>query len=376
MYTLIHKDQTSKARLGKVSTNHGQIDSPFFMPVGTNGTVKSMTVGDLHQVNAQIMLSNTYHLYLRPGMDILKNFGGLHQFIGWDKPMLTDSGGYQVFSLTKLRKLTEEGVEFRSHLDGSKHLFTPEKVMEIESVIGADMIMPLDVCAPYPCGIQEAEQSVRLTTQWARQSKDYFDSNKMEVRQRLFGIVQGATYKELREQSAKEISQIPFDGYAVGGVSVGEPVEEMFKALDWVMPILPENKPRYFMGIGLPDQIVKAVGCGIDMFDTVLPTRFGRHGTAFSRKGRYIIKNAEFKNDKGPLDESCTCKVCNEYSRGYIRHLCMLNEITGLHLVTYHNLSFYINLMKDIREAIANNQYADFENDFLRKYNSPLLKEN
>lgn len=373
MYTLIKKDKQTAARRGIVKTFHGEIQTPFFMPVGTNASVKCLTFEDLQDFNAQIVLSNTYHLFLRPGLDIMKDMGGLHGFMNWDKPILTDSGGYQVFSLTKLRKLSDEGVQFRSHIDGSAHFFTPEKVMEIEEVLGSDMIMPLDECSPYPCKYEQALEAVERTTLWAKRSKEHFDKRKMaEKHQHLFGIIQGATYKDLRERSAKEILGIDMDAYAIGGVSVGEPVEEMFKTLDWVMPLMPDNKARYFMGIGLPDQMVKAVGMGIDMFDTCLPTRFGRHGTAFTNRGRIILLNAQYANDKSPIDPECDCKVCQRYSKGYIRHLMKLKEITGLRLVTYHNLYYYINLMRRIRTAIEADTYQAFESEYLSKYNSEL----
>lgn len=373
MYTLIKKDSKTKARLGRIRTSRSDIQAPFFMPVGTNGSVKTLTAEDLNEVGAQIMLSNTYHLFLRPGMEIIKNSGGLHKFISWDKPMLTDSGGYQVFSLSKLRKMTDDGVEFQSHIDGSSQFFSPENVVEIEQVLGSDMIMPLDVCAPYPCERKEAEMSVERTTLWAKRSRDYFDANKTKDKQQfLFGIIQGATYKDLRERSAREIMEIGFDGYAVGGVSVGEPVKDMFDTLDWVMPLLPQDKPRYFMGIGLPDQIVKAVGMGIDMFDTCIPTRFGRHASAFTRKGKIILKNKVYATDLGPIDGSCECMVCKKYSKSYLRHLAMQKEISGLKMITYHNLYFYIKMMRDIRDAIEEDRYEEFQNNFLDEYRSEL----
>ena len=374
MYQLIKKDKNTKARLGIVTTEHGQIEAPFFMPVGTNGTVKSLTFEDLLGFDSQVVLSNTYHLFLRPGMDVIKNAKGLHKFVNWERPILTDSGGYQVFSLTKFRKISDEGVEFRSHIDGALCFFTPEKGVEIEEVIGADMIMPLDVCAPYPCERKEAIQSVERTTQWAKRSREYFLNNcNKNKKQFLFGIIQGATYKDLRERSAQEILSVGFDGYAVGGVSVGEPVEEMFKTLDWVMPILPEDKPRYFMGIGLPDQIVKAVSEGIDMFDTCIPTRYGRHGTALTSTGKYIVKNSEYSNDLGPIDKNCDCRVCQKYSCSYIRHLLNVGEILGLHMVSYHNVYFYVNLMRRIRAAIKEDRYQQFMEDFLKQYGSDLI---
>ncbi len=369
MFTLKQKDKNTKARLGAISTDHGIIESPFFMPVGTNATVKGLDSEDLRQMQSQIVLSNTYHLYLRPGLEVLQQAGGLHSFMQWDRPILTDSGGYQVFSLTKLRKISDEGVEFQSHIDGSLHFFTPEKVMMIEGVLGSDMIMPLDECAPYPCEKKAAEIALKRTTAWARRSKDYFTQKlQSKNKQYLFGIVQGAHYKEMRERSAGEIMDIGFDGYAIGGVSVGEPVEVMFETLDWVMPLLPQDKPRYFMGIGLPDQIVRAVGEGVDMFDTCIPTRFGRHGSAFTRKGKLVVRNGEFAKDFAPLDEDCDCFVCKKYTRSYIRHLMNTGEILGLRLISYHNVHFYVRLMRQIREAIQAGRYDEFQKEFLRNY--------
>lgn len=371
-FKLIKKDKGTKARSGIVSTAHGQIESPFFMPVGTNGVVKCMNAEELLEMEAQIMLSNTYHLYLRPGMETIEQFGGLHKFIGWDKPILTDSGGYQVFSLAKMRKINDEGVEFQSHMDGSTHLFTPEKVMEIERMLGSDMIMPLDECSPWPCTRELAEEAVERTTIWAQRSQDRFHKLKMQGKQTLFSIVQGATYKDLRERSAQELMKIGFDAYAIGGVSVGEPVKHMFEAVDWVEPLLPTDKPRYLMGIGLPDQMVHAVSLGIDMFDTCIPTRYGRNGTAFTYTGKLVARNAEFSRDERPIDPRCDCFVCKKYTRSYIRHLVNNGEITGLRFLTYHNLYFYNQLMKKIREAIKAGTFAEFERKFLEDYGSEL----
>lgn len=351
-----------------MNTTHGDIQSPFFMPVGTNATVKTLTNEDLLELDSQIVLSNTYHLFLRPGMEVIAKAGGLHKFMGWERPILTDSGGYQVFSLSKLRKINDDGVSFQSHIDGSTQFFSPEKVMEIEEVLGSDMIMPLDECAPYPCERKEAETSVKRTTLWARRSRTHFLARQMQKKQHLFGIVQGATCKDLRERSAREITDIGFDGYAVGGVSVGEPVEVMFETLDWVMPLLPEDRPRYFMGIGMPDQIVRAVGEGIDMFDTCIPTRYGRNGSAFTSSGRKVIRNSKYATDLGPLDEHCACVVCRKYTRAYIRHLVNVNEILGLKLISYHNVYFYVNLMRQIRAAIETDRYPDFQKQFLTRY--------
>ena len=368
MFQLIKKDAKTNARRGVLHTAHGEIQSPFFMPVGTNATVKTLTNEDLLELDSPIVLSNTYHLFLRPGMEVIAKAGGLHKFMSWPRPILTDSGGYQVFSLSKLRELNDDGVFFQSHIDGSTQFFSPEKVIEIEEVLGSDMIMPLDECAPYPCEHTEAETSVKRTTLWAQRSWKYFLARKMQGKQHLFGIVQGATYKDLRERSAREIIGIGFDGYAVGGVSVGEPVEVMFETLDWVMPLLPQDRPRYFMGIGMPDQIVRAVAEGIDMFDTCVPTRYGRNGSAFTSAGRKVIRNAQYATDFTPLDDQCACAVCRKYTRAYIRHLVNVNEILGLKLISYHNVYFYVTLMKQIRAAIEANRYADFQKQFLAQY--------
>ncbi len=375
MFQLLKKDSTSRARRGIVKTDHGDISTPFFMPVGTNATVKTLSQEDLLELDIEILLSNAYHLFLRPGMDVIRQAGGLHQFMNWQRPILTDSGGYQVFSLAKLRTLTDEGVWFQSHVDGSLKFFSPENVIEIEQILGSDIIMPLDECAPYPSSQLEAEASVRRTTLWAKRCQDYQQGHPLRgQRQHLFGIVQGATYHKLRERSAQEITRINFDGYAIGGVSVGEPPEIMFETIDWVVPLLPENKPRYCMGVGLPDQIVRAVGQGVDMFDTCIPTRYGRNGSAFTSTGRKVIRNAQYTKDFGPLDRACDCRTCRTYTRGYIRHLLNINEILGLRLISYHNVYFYVNLMKQIRTAIEEDQYAEFQKQFLSRYCSEETK--
>ncbi|OGX39436.1 MAG: tRNA guanosine(34) transglycosylase Tgt [Omnitrophica WOR_2 bacterium RIFCSPHIGHO2_02_FULL_50_17] len=376
MFELLKKDSTARARLGVLTTAHGAIESPFFMPVGTNAAVKTLSGEDLRTFNTQIILSNTYHLFLRPGVEVMQQAGGLHRFMNWDGPILTDSGGYQVFSLARLRKLTDEGVEFQSHVDGARHFFTPEKVIAIEQVLGSDIMMPLDECAPYPCGRKEAEISLRRTTLWAKRSREYFLNHAAKAhRQYLFGIIQGATYRDLRERSAREIMDIGLDGYAIGGVSVGEPVDIMFETLDWIIHLLPENQPRYFMGIGLPDQIVRAVGEGVDMFDTCIPTRYGRNGSAFTSQGRLVIRNAQYAQDFGPMDATCECLTCRHYSRSYIRHLVNINEILGLKLISYHNVYFYVTLMKRIRQAIAQDRYREFQKEFLENYCSSSSKE-
>lgn len=369
-FTLKKVDQKTKARSGILKTAHGLIESPFFMPVGTNATVKAIPFENLIEMDAQIVLGNTYHLFLRPGLDIIEQAGGLHRFMQWEKPVLTDSGGYQVFSLAKLRKIKDDGVEFQSHLDGSFHFLTPEKIISIEQTLGSDIMMPLDECSPHPCDHSQAQKAVERTTLWARRSKDFFSQgNQDEKRQLLFGIVQGSTYEDLRRRSAQEIIEIGFDGYAIGGVSVGEPIALMFDAVHYVEPLLPKESPRYLMGIGMPDQIVKAVSQGIDMFDTCVPTRYGRYGTAFIKKGKLVIRNGEYKADPKPLDEDCDCFVCRKYTRSYIRHLFNAYEILGLYLVSYHNLYYYLKLFRQIREAIKQGTFRQFQEDFLEGYN-------
>ena len=346
------------------------------MPVATTATVKTMSSDDLNEIGSPIVLSNTYHLYLRPGLDVMEGAGGLHKFMNWSKPILTDSGGYQAFSLSKFRKITDEGVKFRSHLDGSLHMFTPEKVMDIQRVLGSDMVMPLDECSPYPCEKKNALRGLIRTTRWAKSCRKHFHETGMHAGgQRLFAIVQGSTYEDLRRQSAEELVALDMDAYAVGGVSVGEGVKEMFLALGWTVGFLPVDKPRYFMGIGLPDQIVKAVGMGIDMFDTCVPTRYGRHGTAFTSIGRLTIRNSQFIKDFTPLDKDCDCHVCKNYTRAYLRHLLNLGEITGVRLLSYHNVYFYVKLMERIRAAIDRDNYAVFQKEFLTQYGSELARD-
>ncbi|MBF0619333.1 MAG: tRNA guanosine(34) transglycosylase Tgt [Candidatus Omnitrophica bacterium] len=373
-YTFLRSSPHSKARRGVVHTTHGDIQAPFFMPVGTKATVKTLSQEDLREVGSEVELSNTYHLFLRPGCDIIEKAGGLHTFMSWDRAILTDSGGYQVFSLTDWRKLSDEGVEFKSHLDGNRHMLTPESVMDIQRILGSDMVMPLDECSPYPCEYGAAEQAVRRTTLWLKRTKEQFEKTGMRERgQHLFCIIQGSVYRDLRERSARELLAVDTDGCAIGGVSVGETVKEMFDALDWVMPMMPEHKPRYFMGIGMPDQMVKAVGMGIDMFDTVVPTRYGRYGTCFTDRGQVVIRNGQYKEDFGPLDPECSCTTCKNYTRAYIRHLFNAGEVLGLRLAAYHNIHYYVNLMRRIRAAIDAGCYAEFERDFLTKYGSELL---
>jgi len=369
-YELQKKDKNSKARAGKITTTHGVIETPIFMPVGTQGTVKAVTQKILKdEINAPIILGNTYHLYLRPGMEVMEKAGGLHQFMNWDRAILTDSGGFQVFSLSELRKLKSYGVEFRSHLDGSKHLFTPEKVIEIERQIGADIIMPLDECTPYPCDYDYAKKSKELTSDWAVLNKEAFEKSVPLYghNQFLFGIVQGSVYKDLRESSAKDLMNIGFDGYSIGGLAVGEPAENMYEIIDFTTDILPENKPRYLMGVGRPENILEAIERGIDMFDCVMPTRNARNAYLFTSEGIVTIKSATYKDDFSPLDSSCDCYTCKNFSKAYLRHLFNTREILAYELATIHNLRFYLNLVREARKQILNDTFTEWKNKFIIK---------
>ena len=364
-YELIKKDKKTGARLGRLHTPHGVIETPIFMPVGTQATVKTMSPEELKQMNAQIILSNTYHLFLRPGHDIVKEAGGLHRFMNWDRPILTDSGGFQVFSLSDLRKITEEGVHFRNHLSGEKLFIDPEKSMEIQNALGADIMMAFDECPPYPADRDYVKNSLERTTRWAERS---LKAHSRPDDQALFGIVQGGMYKDLREQSAKEITSLDFPGYAVGGLSVGEPKDIMYDILEHTTPFLPENKPRYLMGVGDPESLFEGVIRGIDMFDCVLPTRIARNGTTMTSQGRVVVKNAKYARDFGPLDPNCSCYTCQNYSRAYIRHLLKADEIFGLRLTTFHNLQFLLDLMKNIREAIMEDRLLEYKEEFFAAY--------
>ena len=365
-YELLHIDKNSGARRGIVHTPHGDIDTPVFMPVGTQATVKSMTPEELKQeVNAQIILANTYHLYLRPGHNIVKEAGGLHKFMNWDRPILTDSGGFQVFSLGDLRKITEEGVEFKSHLDGSKHMFTPEKVMEIENALGADIMMAFDECCPYPSTYEYTKNSMERTTRWAKRC---LEAHSRTDEQALFGIIQGGFFKDLREKSAKDLIELDLPGYAIGGISVGEPKEEFLDILRYTTPLMPKNKPRYLMGVGTPDYLIEAVMAGIDMCDCVLPTRIARNGTAMTSHGKVVVRNATYERDWGPLDPECDCYTCKTYTRAYIRHLIKANEILGVRLLSIHNLRFLTKLMERVRIEIENDNLGTFKEEFYKKY--------
>ena len=364
-YELLHIDKNSGARRGVVHTPHGDIQTPIFMPVGTLATVKAMSPEELkNDVKAQIILANTYHLYLRPGHNLVKEAGGLHKFMNWDKPILTDSGGFQVFSLSSLRKITEEGVQFNSHLDGSKHLFTPEKVMEIEEALGADIIMAFDECCKYPSSYEYTKKSMERTTRWAERCKNAHLSQN----QGLFGIIQGGFYKDLRKISTDDLISMDFPGYAIGGISVGEPKEEFLDILRYTTPLMPENKPRYLMGVGTPDYLIEAAIAGIDMCDCVLPTRLARHGTALTSKGKIVIRNNEYSRDWNQLDEECDCYTCKNYSRAYLRHLVKTNEILGMRLLSLHNLRFLTRLMENVRKEIENDNLLEFREEFYKKY--------
>lgn len=364
-YELIKKSSNTNGRLGRVHTPHGVIDTPVFMPVGTQATVKAMTPEELKSIGAQIVLSNTYHLHMRPGEKLIEKAGGLHKFMNWDRSILTDSGGFQVFSLSNLRDIKEEGVTFRSHIDGSKHFISPEKAIEIQNALGADIIMCFDECLPHPCEEQYAKESLNRTIRWAKRCKE---SHTNIEKQSLFGIIQGGMYKSLREKSVKEMTEIDFPGYSIGGLSIGEPKPIMYDVLDWTVHLLPENKPRYLMGVGSPDCLIEGAIRGIDMFDCVLPTRIARNGTVFTSNGKLVIRNAEYAEDLKPLDEECGCYTCKNYSRAYIRHLFKAKEILGPRLTTIHNLHFLIKLMDNVRIAIKDDNLLKYRDEFYAKY--------
>lgn len=362
-FEITARDPRSHARCGVVRLPHGEVETPVFMPVGTQGTVKAMTQEELERLGFRIILCNTYHLYLRPGHERVAQAGGLHRFIAWEGNILTDSGGFQVFSLQGLRRVYEDGVEFQSHLDGSYHYFTPERAIEIQHALGADIIMAFDECPPYPCTWEQAGQAVERTHRWALRCLQAHDTA-----QALFGIVQGSVYEDLREQSARFISEQDFAGVAIGGVSVGEEKSEIHRIVAFTTPLLPESKPRYLMGVGEPDDILQAVASGVDMFDCVLPTRLARNAAMMTRRGRVNLRNARFAEDFGPVDPECDCPVCQRYSAAYIRHLFNAREILAARLATYHNLYFYQKLMQDVRRAIREGNLEQFTREFLQEY--------
>ena len=366
------RDSSSGARAGIFHTPHGAIETPTFMPVGTHGSVKALSQQDLESVGAGIILSNAYHLYLRPGHQLVDRAGGLHGFINWQHPILTDSGGFQVFSLSQLNTVTEEGVRFQSHLDGSSHLFTPELVMEVEHALGADIIMAFDECTTYPSSHDEAAKSMEMTLRWAdrglERHRQLTAERHTKPPQAFFGIVQGGIYEDLRVHCAGTLSELDLPGYAIGGLAVGEPREAMFQTIETTVPHLPATKPRYLMGVGLPLDLVEAVGAGMDMFDCVVPTRNARNGTAFTRQGRLRLKNATLAEDYAPIDQTCPCATCSHYSRAYLRHLFQSNEILGLHLATYHNVFFFLQLMREMRQAIIAGTFSSWHAEFRAAY--------
>ena len=363
-FELLHTCAQSGARLGVLHTPHGDIPTPIYMPVGTQATVKAMTPREMEEVNAKIILSNTYHLHLRPGEDIIREAGGLHRFMDWPHPILTDSGGFQVFSLAELRKITEEGAAFRSHLDGSRQFISPEISMDIQEALGSDIAMAFDVCSPYPCDHQTAEEAMHRTHRWAERCKKHHTRSD----QALFGIVQGAFYEDLRVESAKTLADMDFPGYGIGGLSVGEPKPVMYEMLEKIEPYMPKNKPRYLMGVGTPDCFLEGILRGIDMFDCVLATRIARNGTCFTKFGRLVVRNAQYARDYTPIEEGCDCYACRHFSRAYVRHLLKAGEITGARLASIHNLRFLIRMMEEIRAAIAEDRFLDYRREFYEKY--------
>ncbi|MDO4518433.1 MAG: tRNA guanosine(34) transglycosylase Tgt [Bacillota bacterium] len=389
-FELLKTDKRTRARRGKVTTPHGVIETPIFMPVGTAATVKAMRPEEVEELGAQIILSNTYHLYLRPGHDVIREAGGLHKFMNWDKPILTDSGGFQVFSLGAMRKITEEGVSFRSHIDGSKHMISPEKSIEIQHSLGSDIIMAFDECAPYPADRRYVKESMDLTTRWLERCKAYHDQyceryggetqeliteklpNGMPIgrgiNQSLFGIMQGGMYKDLRKEHMERIAELDLPGYSIGGLSVGEPKDIMYDVMDECVDIMPKNKPRYLMGVGSPDCLFEGVERGVDMFDCVLPTRIARHGMAMTSHGRVNIKNAKYERDFSPLDDNCDCYTCRNYSKAYLRHLFKCNEMLSSMLLTNHNLHFLVKTMSNIRKALDEDRFLEYKKEFYDAY--------
>jgi len=362
-FEVLKKDGLCGARLGRMMTPHGEVRTPLFMPVGTQGTVKGLTPEKVRELGAEMILANTYHLYLRPGHGLIRDMGGLHRFMNWPHPILTDSGGFQVYSLGALRKVTKEGVTFQSHVDGSKHFLSPEYAIEIQETLGADIIMCLDECIPYPADFAYAEKSLDITTGWAKRSR----RAKKDTKQSLFGIIQGGMHIDLRKKALDDLTGIGFDGYALGGLSVGEPEEVMTQIIGEIAPLMPEGHPRYLMGVGTPGNIVECVYRGIDMFDCVLPTRSARNGMLFTNSGKVVIKNARYRDDGSPIDPLCDCYTCRNYSRAYLRHLFIAREMLALILNTIHNVRYYMHLMEMIRDAIENGIYGNFREDFQRR---------
>jgi queuine tRNA-ribosyltransferase len=373
-FRLIKKDKNCQARAGVIKTPHGEVHTPVFMPVGTQASVKTLSSEDLKEIGAELILGNTYHLHLRPGHQLIEKAGGLHRFMSWEKPILTDSGGFQVFSLNSLTKTTEEGVRFQSHLDGSYHLFTPERVIEIQHALGADIVMTLDEPVTYPCSFEQARRANDLTKLWAKRSKSEFEKlvseNPNKRKQALFGIIQGSSYPDLRKESAKCLVDLDFSGYAVGGLSLGEPKVTTHEMIEVSLSLVSEDKPRYLMGVGTPEDMIESVYRGVDMFDCVLPTRNARNGSLFTRLGKMIIKNLEYADDFSPVDSECGCSTCRNYTRAYLRHLFHTGEITALRLATIHSLYFYMDLMRKMRGAILSDNFLEWRKQFLSEYRS------
>ena len=389
-FKLTHKDRTSKARAGMLKTAHGKVHTPCFMPVGTQATIKTLSNEEIKKSGAEMIMANAYHLYLRPGEKVLKKAKGLHKFMSWDGPIMTDSGGFQIFSLAVLRKVKKEGVEFKSHIDGSRHFMTPEKIIEFQNVLGSDIMMPLDECLHYPVSRSEVEESLKTTFDWAKRSKKACSTSsrthtksersnlkgivsrlsapRNDIGQLLFGIIQGSAYLDLRKRAVEEIAGLGFDGYAIGGVAVGEPQELIHEVTEYTAGLLPEDKARYLMGVGTPVDMIEAIGEGADLFDCVVPTRNGRNGQAFTWQGELQLRNAPFKEDLMPVDAGCGCYTCKNHTRAYIRHLFNTNEILGLRLVSLHNIYFYVKLMESVRKAIIENRFENFNKDFKRNY--------
>jgi queuine tRNA-ribosyltransferase len=365
-FSVEHKDKSSRARYGKMKTPHGEVATPVFMPVATQATVKAVSNRELEDCGVEMVISNAYHLYLRPGKETIERAGGLHKFMGWERPITTDSGGYQIFSLADLRKIKDEGVEFQSHIDGTRHFLSPEDVVDFQLTLGSDIIMPLDECVHYPATRDYVEDSVGLTLRWARRSKDRF--SKKNSKAALFGIIQGSTYRDLRKRCVEELAAMDMGGYALGGIGVGEPVELINEMADYTASILPEDKVRYLMGVGTPPDMLEAISSGIDMFDCVVPTRNGRNGQAFTFCGQIQLRNAPFKQDFSPIEPDCNCFACQNYTRSYIRHLFNTDEMLGPQLVSLHNINFYVKLIQRSREAIRKDRFLEFKKQFIEKY--------
>ncbi len=376
-FDLVSLDGKTSARAGLIYTDHGIIETPIFMPVGTQATVKAVEQRELVEIGAQIILGNTYHLYLRPGVEIIRKAGGLHKFMSWDRGILTDSGGFQIFSLAQFRKISKDGVKFQSHIDGSYHFFTPESVIEIQRILGSDIMMCLDECTPYPCDYDYANRSNQLTIEWAKRAREKFEKTEPLYghTQAIFGIVQGSVYPEIRAKSVEELVKLDFDGYAIGGLAVGEPTEVMYQITEFTASLLPADKPRYLMGVGTPENILESIARGIDMFDCVIPTRNGRNATVYTRNGKFSIKNATYKEDFTPIDPECDCYTCKNFTRAYIRHLFNAEEILALQLASVHNLAFYLWLVREARKHIIDGNFAEWKDFMIQRMTSKVEVE-